>query len=121
MEPRRVHRIPAGRFPPQIERQRLDRLPVGMTVQRLQHDHRGDHLRRNRWTAPPRGEQVLKHLRWEQLQSVLGQEPEHTSGSQQMPGHRLHIQHIPLRPRRPLHTPHSSENRLTNQPSTPTH
>ena len=40
-------RQPARGLPPQVERQRLDRLAIRQPVQGLQHQHRGDHLGRH--------------------------------------------------------------------------
>ena len=72
-------------------------------VQRLQHQHRGHHLGRDRGPAQPRREQVLEHHLREQLPPVPGQEREHTARSQQMPRHRLDIPQIPLPLRPTLH------------------
>ena len=79
IEALRVDGVPTCRLPPQVEGQRLDRLAVGMPVERLQHDHRGDHLARDRGPAPPRGKQVGEQLRREQPGPMLGQQREHTA------------------------------------------
>jgi hypothetical protein len=96
METWRGHRQPAGGLPPQIERDRLDRLAVRQPVQGLQHDHRGDHVRRDR-------EQIGEQLIGEQLPPMPGQEREHPTRRQQVPGHRLDIQDLALRISPSLH------------------
>ena len=96
-------RQPARGLPPQIERQRLDRLPVRQPVQGLQHQHRGHHLRRHTRAAPAGREQVGEQLRREQPAPVLGQEREHAARLQQMPRDRLHIQQLTLIIRATLH------------------
>ena len=104
MKPARGHRQPARGLPPQIERHRLHSLGVREPVQGLQHDHRSDHLGRNR-RATTRLEQISEHLLRKQLPTVSGQEREHAPRRQQMPGHRLHIQDLALRIRPSLHPP----------------
>ena len=64
-------------------------------MQGLQHDHRSHHLGRDR--GPATGlEQVGEHRFREQLATMRGQEREHPTRRQQMPGHRLHIQDLAL-------------------------
>jgi hypothetical protein len=95
---------PACGLPPQIERHRLDRFAVRQPVQGLQHDHRGDHLGRDRRSAT-RLEQVGEQLFGEQLTAVRGQEREHPTHRQQVPGHRLNVQDLALWIRPSLHQP----------------
>ncbi len=54
VEPLMVDRQPARHLPPQIAAHRLHRLPVREVLQRLQHQHRGDHLGRHRRPAAAR-------------------------------------------------------------------
>jgi len=110
--PRR-DREPARRFPPQIEGQRLDRLGIRQIVHGLQHDHRGDHLGRDRGPTT-RLEQISEHLLAEQLVAMPGQEREHPTRRQQMPGYRLDIQDLALRINPSLHPP------ILPAPDTPT-
>ena len=72
-------------------------------MQGLQHDHRGDHVRRDRRTTPPAREQIGEQLIGEQLPPMPGQEREHPARRQQVPGHRLHIQDLALRISPSLH------------------
>ena len=103
MEPRRGHRQPARGLPPQIERDRLHRLAVRQPVQGLQHNHRRDHVRRDRRATAPAREQIGEQLIREQLPPMPGQEREHPTRRQQMPSHRLHIQNLALRISPSLH------------------
>ena len=88
MKRRPVDRESARRFPPQVERHRLGGGPVREPVQGLQHQHRGNDLRRDGRPSTGRGEQIGEHLRREQLQPVLGKKREHRARRQEMPGHR---------------------------------
>ena len=100
-----LQRQPCRSLPPQVERHRLRRLPVGQTVQRRQHDHRCDHVRRDRRPPPTRPEQVREQLVTEQLPAVCGQKREHTTSGEQVPHPRLHITELDLILRPSLH-PH---------------
>ena len=105
MEGAGIDRHPTGRLPSQIERNRLDGLPIRRAMQGLQHNHRRHHIRRDRRPTPTRGEQVLKHRHREQAMTMLSQKTQkHAARRQQMPSHRIHIQQIPLLPRPALHT-----------------
>ena len=104
VKPRRGHRQPARRLPPQVERHRLDRLGIRQAVQGLQHQHRGHHLGRHR-RPPTRLEQIPEQLLREHRPTMSGQEREHPTHRQQMPGHRLHIQDLALRISPSLHPP----------------
>jgi len=76
-------------------------------VQRLQHDHRRDHVRRQRRAATARGKQILEHLRRKQPLPVPSQEHEHAARLKQMTSNGLHIQQLTLNPRTTLHEPNA--------------
>jgi hypothetical protein len=79
------------------------RFPVRDSVQGLQDQHRGHHLRRHTRTAPVGGKQIGEQLRREQPGPVGGQEREYAARLQQVPGNRLHIQQLTLIIRATLH------------------
>ena len=89
-------RQPAGRFPPQIEGDRIHSFGIGQPVQRLQGDHRGHHIGRHAGPAPTRREQVREHLIGKQLLSVASQERKNAARLEKMPGYRLRIQQLTL-------------------------
>jgi hypothetical protein len=101
-----AHRQADRGLPPQVEGDRVHCLPALLTanvpksvtvnsvrqaMQRLQHDDRGDHVRRHAGATPPGGKQVRKHLVRKQPPAMLGQKREHAAGRQQVPGQRLDV------------------------------
>jgi hypothetical protein len=58
---------------------------VGQILQRLQHQHRGDHRTRHRRPAPPGRKQVSEQPIREDLTTMLGQQRVHTARRDQMP------------------------------------
>ena len=98
------NRHPAGRLPPQIERDRVDGFTIGEALQPLQRDHRGHHIRSNTGPAPPTWEEIGEHLIREQLAPMRRQERKNTVHLQKMTRNRLRIQQFPLTLRSPLHT-----------------
>lgn len=111
VEPGLGHREPARSLPPQVERDRLRGLPVRQPVQRLQHHHRGDHIRRDGRTPPPGAKQVRERLIRKQSLAILGQERKHRPRWQQMPSQRLRIPELTLTIITTLHT-----HRISAQP-----
>ena len=86
-------RVPARGLPAQIERQRLGGLPVREALQRLQHQHRADHRRRNRRAGPAAdGNRSSIIESGNRRPRCRGQKSEDAARGQQLPGQRLHIQ-----------------------------
>ena len=92
-----IQRQTAGDLPPKITTQRLRRVPIRQTLQRLQHQHRRDHLARHTRPPPARPEQISEHPIREHLPPVLSQERIHRPSRHQMTHQRLSVQQHPIR------------------------
>jgi hypothetical protein len=77
VEPLVVQPQPAGHLPGDVAPQRADGLPIAQALQRLQHQHRGDHLGGHRRMPAALAGQVGEQLRREQLVAVVGEEGVH--------------------------------------------
>jgi hypothetical protein len=95
---------PAGSLPPQVAPHRLRRVVIRQPVQRLQHHHRREHLRRHARPPVRRGVHVREHPRREQRVPVPGQEREHAPRRDQLPARLPHIRPGQLSRPLTLHT-----------------
>lgn len=90
-------------LPRDVSLQGPARLTVGLAFQRLEHHHRGDHVRGHRRTAPTRAEQVGEHVIGEQAVPVLCEQRVHRTLPQQVTTQRSRVQQLTIRARRTLH------------------
>lgn len=114
-----IQRHPGGDLPPQITPGCLRGLPVRQIMQRLQHQNRGHHRRRDRRPTLPRREQVLKLVVTEQILAMISQKREHAARCHQMPHQGLSIQQIPIRPLHTLHEPNFPSSPKSTRADTP--
>ena len=86
-------------------------------MQRLQHDHRGHHIRVHIRPTPTRRDQIREHLIREQQPPMLGQQREHTARLHQMTSKPTPRPAIPAdTPNDPAHQNHRQQPRPTCRP-----
>lgn len=108
MKPRIGDRQPARQLPTQIGRDRLGRFAIRQPFERLQHQHRRNHISRLRWAAATRREQIRERVIGEQASAVLGEERVHRIVGHEVRHHRCGVQQLDVRIRASLHPPVSS-------------
>jgi hypothetical protein len=93
VEPLVVQPQPTRDLPGDVTPQRADRLPVRPALQRLQHQHAGDHLSRHRRVPATLTGDISEQLWREQLVTVVGKKRIHRPVGDQVttPGRRVHL------------------------------